>query len=145
MNNHHTFRSNPEQGLTSGRPPTPPSPELPVIIEENPWGANYEAVFYKPQERGPGQPVSRLSHRGPSFLQLETAEPNSEQRTENIKWFLAALILLTFLLMVTLLVVIFATVVLHGVWVRIEKLDTLFVCLANGELDRVFVEIGREP
>ena len=117
---------------------------LPGGLEEDPWEANYEAVFYQPQERGPGQAVSRLSHRGSSFLQLETTEQNSEQRSENIKWFLAALILLTFLLMVTLLVVIFATVVLHRVWVRIEKLDTLFVCLANGELDRVLVEIGRE-
>ena len=144
MSSHRTFRLEPNSGSSVGRPITPPSPELPRILEENPWDSNYEAVFYKPQERGPGQLANRLPQREPSFLQLERAGQPPEQQTENIRWFLAALILLTFLLMVTLLVVIFATVVLHGVWVRIEKLDTLFVCLANGELDRVLVEIDRE-
>jgi len=49
--------------------------------------------------------------------------------------------ILVILVLLTLSVIVVAIVVLYGVWVRLEKLDSLFQCLGSGGLTNIFEEI----
>ena len=89
-----------------------------------------------PSERGPGNPALV----DPNYY-MHNLESARQPPLVGIRCFSFVLAAVTVLATLTLSTILVAIIVLNGVWARLEKLDTLMVCLSSGELDGIFKEI----